>query len=122
MKKCLIVDDSRVIRKVARKILEDLKFEILEADDGASALETCRSTMPDAILLDDNMPTMTGVEFLRQLRREDNGAKPVVVFCTSENDLAQIAEAVGAGANEHLMKPFDRDGVKTVLAGAGLFA
>ena len=115
MKKCLIVDDSRVIRKVARKILEDLHFEIFEAEDGNSALDTCRSQMPDAILLDDNMPNMTGVEFLRQLRREDNGAKPVVVYCTAENDLAQIAEAVGAGANEHLLKPFDRDGVKAAF-------
>jgi len=120
MKKCLVVDDSRVIRKVARKILEELKFEIDEAEDGAAALEACRETMPDAILLDWGMPNMSGLEFLRALRRENGGAKPVVVMCTSENDVSQVTEAVGAGANEYLLKPFDRKTVEAKFAEAGL--
>jgi two-component system chemotaxis response regulator CheY len=122
MKKCLVVDDSRVIRKVARKILEELNFEIDEAEDGATALAACRATMPDAILLDGHMPNMSGVEFLRALRRETGGNKPVVVFCVIENDVGEITEAVGAGANEYLLKPFDRDVVKEKFADAGLFA
>ncbi len=120
MKQCLIVDDSRVIRKIARKILEDLKFGIDEAEDGSAALELCRRKMPDAILLDWNMPNMSGIEFLRALRREPSGAKPVVVFCTTENDIAHITEAIGAGANEYLMKPFDRDIVQAKFAEVGL--
>ena len=120
MKKCLVVDDSRVIRKVARKILEELKFEINEAEDGAAALEACRETMPDAILLDWGMPNMSGLEFLRALRRENGGTKPVVVMCTSENDVSQVTEAVGAGANEYLLKPFDRKTVEAKFAEAGL--
>ena len=56
MKTCLVVDDSRVIRKVARRILEDMKFEVLEAADGAEALAACDSAMPEAVLLDWNMP------------------------------------------------------------------
>jgi len=92
MKKCLIVDDSRVIRKVARKILEELKFGVDEAEDGAAALEICRRKMPDAILLDWNMPTMSGVDFLRALRREPSGGKPIVVYCTTENDLTVITD------------------------------
>jgi two-component system chemotaxis response regulator CheY len=120
MKKCLVVDDSRVIRKVARKILEELKFEIDEAEDGAAALEACRQAMPDAILLDWGMPNMSGLEFLRALRRENGGAKPVVVMCTSENDVSQVTEAVGAGANEYLLKPFDRKTVEAKFAEAGL--
>lgn len=120
MKKCLVVDDSRVIRKVARKILEELKFEIDEAEDGAAALEACRQKMPDAILLDWGMPNMSGLEFLRALRRENGGTKPVVVMCTSENDVSQVTEAVGAGANEYLLKPFDRKTVEAKFAEAGL--
>jgi two-component system chemotaxis response regulator CheY len=120
MKNCLIVDDSRVIRKVARRILEELKFGIDEAEDGSDALEICRRKMPDAILLDWNMPNMSGIEFLRALRREPAGGKPIVVFCTTENDIAHITEAIGAGANEYLLKPFDKDLVEAKLAEAGL--
>jgi two-component system, chemotaxis family, chemotaxis protein CheY len=120
MKKCLIVDDSRVIRKVARKILEELKFGVDEAEDGAAALEICKRKMPDAILLDWNMPTMSGVDFLRALRREPSGGKPIVVYCTTENDLTVITEAMGAGANEYIMKPFDRETVTATFTEAGL--
>ncbi len=120
MKECLIVDDSRVIRKVARKILEGLNFQIDEAEDSAAALEKCRHRMPDAILLDGNLPNMPGIDFLRQLRREENGAKPVVVYCTIENDIAHITDAVHAGANEYLVKPFDRELMSAKFAQAGL--
>jgi two-component system chemotaxis response regulator CheY len=120
MKKCLIVDDSRVIRKVARKILEELEFGVDEAEDGTTALEICKRRMPDAILLDWNMPAMSGVEFLRALRREPSGAKPIVVYCTTEHDVTVITEAMGAGANEYLMKPFDRETVVATLTDVGL--
>ena len=120
MKQCLIVDDSRVIRKVARRILEELKFNTHEAEDGALALEMCRQHMPDAILLDWNLPSMSGIEFLRALRREPSGDKPMVVFCTTENDVAHITEAIGAGANEYVLKPFDRDIVEAKFAEVGL--
>ena len=120
MKQCLIVDDSRIMRKIARKILEQLKFVIDEAEDGVAALDHCRHSMPDAILLDCNMPTGSGVDFLRLLRREPDGAKPVVVFCTTENDIAQITEAIGAGANEYLIKPFDKEIMEAKLTEVGL--
>ncbi len=120
MKQCLIVDDSRVIRKVARRILEELKFSIDEAEDGELALDICRRRMPDAILLDWNLPTMTGVDFLRALRREPLGDRPIVVFCTTENDIAHITEAIGAGANEYVLKLFDRDIVEAKFTEAGL--
>ena len=86
MKRCLIVDDSRVVRKVAGRIVRDLSFEVTEAGDGAEALEHCREEMPEAVLLDWNMPVMNGLDFLRALRREPNGNKPIVVFCSTEND------------------------------------
>lgn len=120
MRTCLVVDDSRVIRKVARRILEDLGFEIAEAADGMEALAWCRAAMPDAILLDWNMPVMTGIEFLKRLREEPEGATPIVVFCTVENDRAHIQEALDAGANEYIMKPFDGDIIEAKFAEAGL--
>ncbi len=120
MKTCLVVDDSRVIRKVARRILEDIGFEIAEASDGMEALAWCRAAMPDAILLDWNMPVMNGIEFLRHLRQETGGDRPAVVFCTVENDLDRIREALDAGAREYIMKPFDGDIIASKFAEVGL--
>ncbi len=120
MKSCLIVDDSAVIRKIARKILEELSFEIAEAVDGKEALDHCLKTMPDAILLDWNMPVMSGIEFLRALRDAPGGDAPVVVFCTTENDMSHIQDAIAAGANEYIMKPFDSEIIETKFAQVGL--
>ena len=120
MKSCLIVDDSRVVRKVARRILEDLHFTIEEAADGKLAIDACLRKMPDVVLLDWNMPVMNGIDFLRQLRRTPGGATPVVVFCTTENDVEHIQEAIGAGANEYIMKPFDSDILQAKFAQVGL--
>ena len=120
MKQCLVVDDSSVIRKVARRILEDLAFEIVEAEDGQEALEICRRQMPEAILLDWNMPVMDGMEFLMQLRKEPAGKTPKIVFCTTENDIGHIAKAMRAGADEYIMKPFDREIVEAKFAEVGL--
>ncbi|KPG01210.1 response regulator [Rhodopseudomonas palustris] len=120
MKTCLVVDDSSVIRKVARRILEGLEFEIVEAEDGEKALEACKHGLPDAVLLDWNMPVMDGYEFLRNLRRMPGGDAPKVVFCTTENDVAHIARALHAGANEYIMKPFDKDIVTAKFQEVGL--
>jgi two-component system chemotaxis response regulator CheY len=120
LKTCLVVDDSRVIRKVARRILEELGYDVAEAADGAEALAWCRAMMPDAILLDWNMPVMGGLEFIRRLRLEPGGSIPKVVFCSVENELERIREALDAGADEFVMKPFDGEilGGKLALAGA----
>jgi two-component system chemotaxis response regulator CheY len=120
MKHCLVVDDSAVIRKVARRILEGLEFRISEAEDGAMALQACRAEMPDAVLLDWNMPVMDGYEFLKELRQMPGGASPKVVFCTTENDVGHIARALRAGANEYIMKPFDKDIMTAKLQEVGL--
>jgi two-component system, chemotaxis family, chemotaxis protein CheY len=120
MKTCLVVDDSSVIRKVARRILEGLDFEISEAEDGEEALTACQKRLPDAVLLDWNMPKMDGYEFLRVLRRLPDGDRPKVVFCTTENDVAHIARALHAGANEYIMKPFDKEIVEAKFQEVGL--
>jgi two-component system chemotaxis response regulator CheY len=120
MKTCLVVDDSSVIRKVARRILEGLDFQIVEAEDGEQALDACKQQLPEAVLLDWNMPKMDGYEFLRALRRLPGGDGPKVVFCTTENDVAHIARALHAGANEYIMKPFDKEIVEAKFQEVGL--
>jgi two-component system chemotaxis response regulator CheY len=120
MKSCLIVDDSKVIRMVARKILQELGFETIEAADGQQALDACIKEMPTAVLLDWNMPVMSGIEYLRELRKLDGGDEPVVVFCTTENDIEHIQEAIEAGANEYIMKPFDSEIIQAKFSQVGL--
>ena len=120
MKTCLVVDDSKVIRMVARRILEGLSFGITEAADGQKAIEVCQEKMPDAVLLDWNMPVMNGLEFLRALRKMPGGDRPVVVFCTTENEMGKIIEAMNAGANEYIMKPFDGEIIQSKFAQVGL--
>lgn len=120
MKTCLIVDDSKMIRRVATRILRELKFEPCEAGDGREAMEMCKSAMPDAILLDWNMPVMDGLSFLKALRETEGGTKPVVVFCTAERDVIKIAEALDAGADEYIMKPFDSDILGAKFSEVGL--
>lgn len=109
MRTALVVDDSAVIRKVARRILETLDFSVRDAEDGETALALCAEAMPEVILLDWNMPNLDGYEVLRQLRRSPAGDRPKVLFCTTENDVGAIARALRAGADEYIMKPFDRE-------------
>jgi two-component system chemotaxis response regulator CheY len=120
MKHCLVVDDSAVIRKAATRILEDLNFRASEAENGCEALDQCRVSMPDAVLLDWKMPVMDGIAFLVALRLEQGGAQPKVIFCTTENDVGHITRAISAGANEYIMKPFDRDIVEAKFHEVGL--
>jgi two-component system chemotaxis response regulator CheY len=122
LKTCLVVDDSRVIRKVTRRILEELGFDVAEAADGAEALAWCRAMMPDVVLVDWQMPVMGGLEFLRRLRLEPGGQVPKVVFCSVENELDRIREALDGGADEYIMKPFDGEIVAYKLHAAGVAA
>ena len=120
MKHCLVVDDSSVIRKVARRIFEGFDFAVAEAEDGAQALDACRREMPDIILLDWHLPAMEGVDVVASLRKLDQGRQPKVLFCVSEADVAQIAKALRAGADEYILKPFDRELVEAKLHEFGM--
>jgi two-component system chemotaxis response regulator CheY len=120
MKTCLVVDDSKVIRKVARHILETLDFQVSEAGDGREALDACMASAPDVILLDWNMPVMSGMDFLRALRDSTIATRPKVVFCTTENGMAHIRAAIEAGADEYVMKPFDRETLESKLQIVGV--
>jgi two-component system chemotaxis response regulator CheY len=119
MRTCLVVDDSSVVRKVARRILENFRFSVSEAEDGAQALGLCQKQLPDAVLLDASMPVMDGYEFLRALRRMPGGDKPKVIMCHVDNDDSQVARANHLGANEILLKPFDKTRMAAKLAAVG---
>jgi two-component system chemotaxis response regulator CheY len=120
MKQALVVDDSAFIRKIAKQILEGMEFEVSEAKDGAQALEHCEKTLPELILLDWNMPVMSGLDFLTRLRKMPHGDEPQVVFCTTENTKEKILSALEAGATEYIMKPFDQDIIRTKLEQIGM--
>jgi two-component system chemotaxis response regulator CheY len=119
MKRCLIVDDSTVVRSVARRFIEPLGLSVDEAGNGQLAADACEQQMPDIVLLDWNMPVMTGIEFLRHLRAQDGGDKPVVIMCTTEKDISFIEQAISAGANEYIVKPFDQSTLTAKFAQVG---
>lgn len=101
-------------------MLERFDFDTMEAGDGREALEQCRKKIPDIIMLDWNMPVMDGMEFLKTYRPEQLKNGTVVIFCTTENDTTKIMEAMEAGANEYIMKPFDEELIRTKLLQMGL--
>lgn len=104
---CLLVDDSRMIRKVSRRIISDLGYHVDEAENGEEALNKCKIAMPDLIILDWDMPVMTGLEFLVALRQKPATKRPKVVFCTTKKDTFDIHKGIDHGADEYVTKPFD---------------
>lgn len=123
MPTCLIVDDSKIVRKLARRIMEALAFECSEAEDGKCAIAECEKHMPDLILLDWHMPVMNGLEFITHLRNEMPGGRdPKVMFCTTENEINHIMQAIGAGADEYVMKPYDEEIIKGKLVQIGVIS
>lgn len=120
MRHCLIVDDSDVIRKVAKKIFEDVNITSTEAETCQEALERCVHAMPDLILLDWQTPMMSSTDFLQLLRKQEGGDLPFVIYCTTENDPDDIAHARACGANDVVMKPIDRESIERCLRDIGL--
>ena len=118
-KVCLIVDDSRVIRKVSAKIAKSLGYVPLEAQDGEEALARCNKAMPALVLTDWNMPEMDGIEFVRRLRAIPTPKEPIVVFCTSNGEARDIHEGIGAGADDYIVKPFDEAALRAKLEKLG---
>ena len=117
---CLIVDDSRVIRRMAADILKSLGLRTAEAENGLKGVEFCRNTVPDMVLLDWNMPEMDGITCLRALRAMKLEPRPFVVMCTTESGMPKICEALEAGADEYIMKPYDQGVLQDKLDQLGL--
>ncbi len=116
MYKVLIVDDSKAIREIEKKYLEEIGFEVLEAGNGKEALKVLEEN-PDIklILLDWHMPVMNGYEFLLKLRANPTWSDIKVMIVTTENQQKSIIDAIMAGANEYLMKPFDKEMLKVKI-------
>ena len=104
---CLIVDDSRMIRKVARRIVESVGYAVVEAENGEEGLARCRAAMPHLVITDWNMPVMSGIDFVTALRAIPTERRPRVVFCTTNSGARDIHKGIEAGADEYVIKPFD---------------
>ncbi len=116
----MIVDDSPVIRKVARRILEGMGYVVVEAVDGVDALEKCAHNMPDGILVDWDMPRMDGVEFIEALRTREEADRTKILFCTSELMVTEMMRAKRAGCQGYMLKPYTRDILQNKLAEIGI--
>jgi len=107
--KILIVDDSKAVRKMIKKILQSHGHEVFEAEDGEKGLESLyEHDWFDLILLDWNMPAMNGYEFLKEVKKHPKWRDIKIMMVTSENQQDCVLEALKAGADEYLMKPFDQ--------------
>jgi len=120
VKTCLVVDDSPVIRSLARRLVEARGIPVREAADGAQALAACKEEMPDLILLDWRMPVMNGLEALSKLRLMPGGDHPKVLVCSVETSPDLIRQALEAGADEYVMKPFDGEILASKITLAGV--
>ena len=116
----LVVDDEPNQLVTISRILSRQGLEVHTADNGAQALEILRRESIDVMITDLNMPIMDGMEFLTALRAEDRQKQPIVVMCTTENDMPRIVQAMQAGANEYIMKPFDSEIIQTKFSQIGL--
>jgi two-component system chemotaxis response regulator CheY len=116
---CLLVDDSRMIRKVSRRIVESVGYAVIEAENGEEGLARCRAAMPDLVITDWNMPVMSGIEFVSRLRAIPSSRQPKVVFCTTNSGAKDIHKGIDAGADEYVIKPFDEAALLSRLQAVG---
>jgi two-component system chemotaxis response regulator CheY len=108
MKRCLFVDDSSVIRKVAKRILSGPDMIVVEAATGFEAIDLCAEDMPDFILVDSGLPDISAEEFIRHVRALHAPTRPRIAVCLTEMDIPAIMRAKRAGAQGYLLKPFNR--------------
>jgi two-component system chemotaxis response regulator CheY len=117
----LIIDDSRVMRSILRRVVEPLAFEVTEAGDGREALDIMEGGLhPDLCLIDWNMPVMDGYEFVTQVRSRPDWRDVTLMMVTTESEHGQIVRALAAGAHEYLLKPFTPDAIIDKLNLLGL--
>lgn len=119
--RALTVDDSKLVRRLVTRALQDMGFTVSEATNGEEALVSLLTDgPPELIILDWNMPVMDGLEFLKRMRKVDKFAPVKVVMLTARNEMEAVMTAVGAGANEYLMKPFTPDLLEDKIRMTGL--
>jgi len=120
--RALVIDDSKAIRIILRRLLDELGFEVVEAANGREALRRLDASMGqfDLALVDWNMPEMNGLEFVREVRGQGGHEDLTMVMVTTETEAGQVVRALAAGANEYIMKPFSRDVLVDKLSMLGL--
>ncbi len=120
MKTCLIADDSKIIRMVLSKILSNLGFEVIEAEDGEEVLEKCQKENIDLVIMDSRLQVMESIDILYLMRANKKISQPKVIFCSSVIDEDRIREALQGGADDYIMKPFDEDIIESKITILGL--
>jgi two-component system, chemotaxis family, chemotaxis protein CheY len=112
---CFVIDDSEIIRKYTRLIFESLGFRVSEADGPVAAMERLRSGSPDYILLDWRMPGANSLELISKIRALPLDPRPYIIYVVTENDPFEIQRALSHGADNFLLKPFNRQIVEMKL-------
>ena len=119
--RALVVDDSRAARSLIGRMLRELGFDVVDAAQGLEAMEHLTTESPfDLAVVDWNMPTMNGLDFVRAARADDRFQSMPIVMCTSETEVQQMIRALEAGANEYIMKPFTAEILRGKLELVGL--
>jgi two-component system, chemotaxis family, chemotaxis protein CheY len=119
----LVIDDSGTVRTILARIMRSLGFEVTEARNGREALTRLQQmNKPEVILVDWNMPEMNGLEFIKALRADPTYEGTRVMMITTENEVARVALALEAGADEYVMKPFTREIIVEKLLLLGVLA
>jgi two-component system chemotaxis response regulator CheY len=119
----LVVDDSRAMRTILTRLMTGLGFTVIQAGDGAEALEVLKGgARPDVALVDWNMPVMDGLTFIKRCRANPEYRDIVLMMVTTESEQTQIVRALAAGAHEYVIKPFTSDVIAGKLEMLGLIA
>ncbi len=119
--KFLLADDSKTIRRLLKTYLGSMGFEdLVEAQDGEEALEMLKAEIPDVLILDWNMPKKSGIEVLKSAREEGEFKELKILMCTSMSEKENVIEAIKAGANNYMTKPFSEDILKEKLGALGI--
>lgn len=120
MAKCVIADDSKIIRMLLSKIMTNLHFDVIEAEDGEEVVEMCEFNEPEVVIMDWRLPVLEGIDALYKIRSLKKIKQPKVMFCSSITDISKIREALNGGADDYIMKPFDEEIVISKLEILGL--
>ena len=119
--KALVVDDSKMMRKMLDHFLRELSFETVLAEDGVDGVEKLKASSPlDIVLVDWDMPNMNGLEFVETVRKEEQFKELKILMVTSHNTMDDVVTAMSTGIDDYLMKPVDEVALSEKLKGLGV--
>lgn len=119
--RALVVDDSRAMRMILKQILKELHFDVIEAAHGLEALQRLsESGCVELALVDWNMPEMPGIDLVKEVRARESYAPMKIMMVTTETEMDRVSQALSAGADEYVMKPFTKEVILEKLGLLGL--